>query len=152
MSSPTTKAVQLKTIRNFWLVICAGLVLAIAGTSAYSSQHLLPHFSDSANDFNHSLNLKHRSEISGMHQSKEANQHHEMSAVAHAMCQSSACDSMPDCTDGCATNTCCSYPGVSIIHASQFPKLPYEGLLHPAEDGLAVLSRRPDPLFRPPIV
>jgi len=131
-----------------WLLVCACFVFASVAMPAYSAQKMLPNISMSK------AKLADNMGTSGASQHGTMSQHHHVEiGGSSSLCHDSGCDAKAaECTDSCTMATCCSSPGVSNTLFSRVHTNHHGESFYRLADASTVISRRSEPLFRPPIL
>jgi len=135
----------LNPISSVWLLLCACFMLASVAMPVYSAQKILPIISLSNNSQAGDMKTP-----GALHHGMTNQQHHAGNGSI-SPCDGPGCDSMSDCADSCTMNTCCSSPSVSDAFSNLTLTDYRDNTIHRLTDGSSVLSRRTEPLFRPPI-
>jgi len=136
----------LKTTQSMWLLLCVFFLLASVAMPVYSVQKIAPYDSMPKSVQGTEMDIP-----SAMHHRTTSQQHH-VEFGSNSPCDEPGCEGMSDCSDNCTMSTCCSSPSASQALSNGVLTNQNDETIHRLTDGSAVLSRRTEPLFRPPIL
>jgi len=137
---------HLKTTHSMWLLLCVCFLLASVAMPVYSVQKIALYDSMPKSFQGTEMDMP-----SALHHST-TNQQHHVENGSNSPCDDPGCDSMSDCSDNCTMTTCCSTPSASNAYSSRVLMDHHSKSIHRLTDRSSVLSRRSEPLFRPPIL
>ena len=151
MRSITCNSTSVKSLQAMWVLLCMCFMLASSAVPAYSAHKILPnmavHKSILDDDTKNPDASHHGTELS--HRAMTHQYHADIGS--NLPCDDPQCNFSSDCNDSCAMTTCCSFPhAFNVSSNGVFSN--YRGATHlQLSDKSAVISRRSEPLFRPPI-
>lgn len=127
-------------------LLCVWFLAMSVALPAYSAQKTLQIISTSlVNDIDGTA----MPSVSDHH--KMTTQHSHVGSKSTTPCSTPGCDNQSDCTDNCTMSTCCTSVGASNMLSHLHIADHHGETVHRLTNALSVISRRLEPLFRPPI-
>lgn len=145
MSSRNQQSALLRSTRYVWLLLCMSFIFSSLALPAYGAQMLITSASMSNIDHPHDMSMS-----DSMSHGTAGHQQIEFLSSGQP-CNGPDCHNMSECTDKCSMNTCCNSPSVFNALSIQLRSALQGDSGYQLTNEAVLTSRRPDPLFRPPI-